>query len=240
MHKLAIIGYGKMGKMIEKYAPDFNFKICAIIDPFFNNTITKEELQGAEVAVEFTTPNSAIDNYKNLINSGVNVVTGTTGWHDKMDFIQSLVEHSGLGFFHASNFSIGMNMVFELNKQLAKMAQKVEGYSAKITETHHTQKLDTPSGTAVTLAQGIMENLKKYKNWELDTNLQSNESLPVAAIREGNVVGLHTVEYKSGVDRIVLEHEAFSREGFAIGALTACQYMLGKRGIHTMQNLLAL
>ncbi len=240
MNQLAIIGYGKMGKMMEKFAPQFGFEVCTIIDPVFNNTINREELKGAEIAVEFTTPDSALENYKKLINLKINIVTGTTGWHDKIDFLRLLVESENVGFFYASNFSIGMNMVFEANRLLAKMAQKVEGYSIGITETHHTQKLDKPSGTAVTLAQEIIENQKKYVNWSLWDKTLPDSTLPIVSIREGSVVGHHAVEYKSAFDKITLEHEAFSRDGFATGALTACRYMLGKQGIHTMKNLLAL
>lgn len=240
MDKLAIVGYGKMGKIIEKYAKDFNFQVCAIIDPIFNNTITQSELNGATIAVEFTTPEASIENYKKLLDSKVNVVTGTTGWHDSIDKVRAIVEKSKQGFFYASNFSIGMNIMFELNKHLAKIISNVEGYSLSISETHHAKKLDKPSGTAVSLAMDIIENQSKYNAWKLSNENLSKTDIPITSIREGEIVGLHNVEYKSLVDRISIEHEAFARDGFAIGALTACRYMIGKQGIHTMKNLLKL
>ncbi len=238
MNKLAIIGYGKMGKMVEKYAKDFNFEICTIIDPVFNNKITTSELKDAEVAIEFTTPESAVKNYKTLLECGINIVTGTTGWYSEINKIKALVSKSKQGFFYASNFSIGMNIMFELNRYLSRIIGNIDNYTLSINETHHTKKLDKPSGTAVSLAMDIIENQDRYKTWKLSNNSIAETDIPITSNREGEVIGIHTVEYRSPIDKISIEHEAFTRDGFAIGALTACRYMLKKQGIHTMQDLL--
>lgn len=238
MNKLAIVGYGKMGKTIEKYANSFGFEVCAIIDPAMQNKITRKSLNNAEIAVEFTAPQSALDNFRALLNHGVNIVTGTTGWHDKLEQVKSMMNNSKQGFFYAPNFSIGMNIMFELNKHLAKIIGNIKGYTPAIYETHHNAKLDKPSGTAVTLAEGIIENQKKYKSWYLLEEQEEKDKIPITAIRQGEVVGNHRVEYESETDTITIEHNAVSRNGFAIGALMACRYMIGKQGIHTMQNML--
>lgn len=239
MFRLAIIGYGKMGKLVEKLAKQQGIEVCALIDPIFNNSINKETLNNADIAVEFSVPEAAISNYKKLFECGINVVTGTTGWYEYLDEVVAECEKWNRGLFYASNFSIGMNITFLLNKQLAKMTRNLENYQVHLSETHHVKKLDKPSGTAITLANGIIENSKQYSHWELDSNTKSKGTIPITAKREGEVIGFHSVEYRSSVDRIQIEHEAFSREGFAIGALEACKYMNHKTGVHTMENLLA-
>lgn len=238
--KIAIIGYGKMGKSIEQFAPNYGFEVCAIIDPVFNNTISIKNLNNADVAIEFTTPTVAFDNVLALLNAGVNVVSGTTGWYEHLPTIEKLCIEKQLGFFYASNFSIGMNIVFKLTAQLSALLNKIDGYILSISETHHTQKLDKPSGTAITLASQIIANSDQYKTWQLDCDNTCSKTIPIHANRSGNVVGIHTVEAQSKQDSINLQHTAHNRDGFTIGALLACKFIVNKTGIYNMDNLISL
>jgi len=240
MNNLAIIGYGKMGKAIEKLACNYGFEVCSIIDTALNNKITPQHLNNADVAVEFTQPDSAANNIMTLFDAGINVVSGTTGWNAEYQKVADYCKKLGSGFFYASNFSVGMNIVFQLNKQLATMLDKVEGYKVSISETHHTQKLDKPSGTAVTLANDFLNHSKKYSKWKLEPTNIKDGFLPIFSKREGNVTGLHIVNAKSEYDLITLQHEAFNRNGFTTGVLMACNFILNKKGIYNMNNLLGL
>lgn len=239
MYRLAIVGYGKMGQLIETLANQHGFEVCSIIDPSLKNSITKQNLNNADVAVEFSTPQAALSNYMQLFQCGVNVVTGTTGWHHQLNQVVEECQKQKCGLFYASNFSIGMNITFLLNKQLARMTRNLTNYQVEISETHHTNKIDAPSGTAVTLANGIIENSERYKYWSLDPMQKPESTIAIDAKREGDVIGLHTVIYNSDVDRIQLQHEAYNRQGFALGALEACKYMIKKKGVYTMENLLS-
>ena len=235
--KIIIWGYGKMGKVVEKVAKERGHTIVGIID--LNNVaeINKSFLQKADVIIEFTTPNAAPKNYIKCFDAGVPVVSGTTGWLDKKNEIISYCKKNNGTFFYASNFSLGMNIFFEVNKFLAKLMSKIPQYNTTIYETHHIHKIDKPSGTAITIANQIIEANNKYKNWKLDS-ANSSSDIPIKSFREKDVVGTHIVEYKSDIDKIEIKHEAFSREGFARGTIIAAEFVKDKKGCFGMQDLL--
>jgi 4-hydroxy-tetrahydrodipicolinate reductase len=230
--KIALLGYGRMGKMIEGIALDRGHNIVAKIDnkdPF--------ELNGAEVAIDFSTPDAAFNNLTKCFSQGVPVICGTTGWLDRFDkAVANCNKHDG-GFIYASNFSLGVNLFFELNKKLAQMMQSQKDYKTSLTEIHHIHKLDAPSGTGITLAEGVLAHSDK-ENWSLDGKVAKD--LPIYSIREGEVPGTHSVTYESRVDTIEITHEAHNREGFALGAVVAAEWIIGKTGIFTMKDVLGL
>lgn len=237
--RIALLGYGKMGKLIEKIAVANGHEIVLIVDEGNRAACTGEQLREAEVAIEFSVPAVAVDNYKWCFDNGVPVVSGTTGWLERWDEVAAYCQQKQGGFFYASNFSIGVNIFFHLNKYLAKMMSRFGDYKVCLEETHHVHKLDAPSGTAITIAEGIIENNRAYSSWQLT----SGEGVPVGVIpvtakRIGEVPGIHDVLYKSGVDEIEMHHSAYSREGFAQGALSAACFMRGKQGIFGMDDLL--
>ena len=230
--KVALLGYGKMGKIIEQVALSRGHEIVikATKD-------TKYNLTDADVAIDFSVPSAAVNNISNGLKNNVPVVSGTTGWLDNYEAMVKLCnEHQG-AFLYASNFSLGVNIFFELNSYLAKIMSSFEQYKVTIEEIHHTQKLDKPSGTAITLAQGIIKEHAHYTDWELDKN-QANHSVPVFAKRLPEVPGTHTISYSSAVDTIAISHEAHSREGFALGAVLAAEWILGKKGVFSMKDVL--
>ena len=193
--------------------------------------------KSADVAIEFTTPATAFDNYMKSFAAGVPVVSGTTGWLDRIGEIKEKCEKEGKTFFYASNFSIGVNIFFALNKYLAKIMNNFPSYNISMTETHHIHKLDAPSGTAITLAEGIIENVDRKDRWTLETAEQPTD-LPIHAIREGEVPGIHEVTYESDVDYISIKHDAKSRAGFALGAVVAAEFTAGKKGFLGMDDML--
>ena len=230
--KVALLGYGKMGKIIEQIALSRGHEIVikATKD-------TKYNLTDADVAIDFSVPSAAVNNISNGLKNNVPVVSGTTGWLDNYEAMVKLCnEHQG-AFLYASNFSLGVNIFFELNSYLAKIMSSFEQYKVTIEEIHHTQKLDKPSGTAITLAQGIIKEHAHYTDWELDKN-QANHSVPVFAKRLPEVPGTHTISYSSAVDTIAISHEAHNREGFALGAVLAAEWILGKKGVFSMKDVL--
>lgn len=231
--KIALLGYGRMGKEIEKIALQRGHEI--VIKSTGENTY---DINEADVAIDFSVPASAYSNISNCINNNIPVVSGTTGWLDKYNEIVDLCNEKGGAFIYASNFSLGVNVFFELNKQLAKMMSTLEQYNITIEEIHHTQKLDAPSGTAITLAEGIIENTNK-KAWELDEKT-SEENIPITAIRTPDVPGTHTVTYSSEVDTIDIKHTAHNRQGFALGAVIAAEWLHNKTGVYTMIDVLNL
>lgn len=238
--RIALLGYGKMGKMIERIAIERGHEIVLIVDENNRAQCTDEQLRKAEVAVEFTMPAVAIDNYKWCFDNGVPVVSGTTGWLDKWEEVIAYCRERKGAFFYASNFSIGVNIFFRLNKYLAKMMDGFNDYEVFIEETHHIHKLDAPSGTAITIAEGILGNHSGYDTWQLDQGENIPQHvLPVTAKRVGEVPGVHAVTYKSEVDEIEIRHSALTREGFARGAVMALEFMKGKNGIYNMDDLLA-
>ena len=237
--KIILLGYGKMGHEVEKTALQRGHEIIAIIDneeEFRNSGIQEIKNQGDVVAIEFSTPATAFENIKRCFDLNIPVVCGTTAWYEHFDEVKERCEKEGQTLFYAPNFSIGMNIMFMLNSQLAKITEKYD-YKLSLTETHHIHKLDKPSGTAVKLANDIIENNKNYNSWGLD-DYTNNGVLPIESIREGEYFGIHEVKAESSCDIISLRHEAFSREGFATGAVIAAEFIQGKKGIFTMNDLL--
>lgn len=238
--RIALLGYGKMGKMIERIAVSRGHQVVLVVDLDNRADCSVEQLRQADVAIEFTTPAVAVDNYKWCMDAGVPVVSGTTAWLDRWEEVVGYCREKGGGFFYASNFSIGVNIFFRLNKYLAKMMDNFRDYKIFIEETHHIHKLDAPSGTAITLAEGIIKNHSAYRSWKLYQGEELGEDvLPVAAKRIGEVPGIHGVTYKSAVDEIEIRHSAFSREGFAQGAVFAAEFLFGKKGVYGMDDLLS-
>lgn len=235
--KIALIGYGKMGKTIEQIALSRGHQIVSIVDINNPEEFQSDNFKSADVAIEFTTPATAFDNYMKSFAAGVPVVSGTTGWLDRISEIKEKCEKEGKTFFYASNFSIGVNIFFALNKYLAKIMNNFPSYAISMTETHHIHKLDAPSGTAITLAEGIIENVDRKERWTLETAQQPTD-LPIHAIREGEVPGIHEVTYESDVDYISIKHDAKSRAGFALGAVVAAEFTAGKKGFLGMDDML--
>ena len=236
--KIALIGYGKMGHAIEEAALSRGHEIVCRIDKDNQEDFDSVSFKSADVAIEFTTPSVAIDNYRRAFAAGVPVVSGTTGWLEHLPEIREACE-KGQTFFYASNFSIGVNIFFQLNKYLAKMMNGFNDYKVFIEETHHIHKLDAPSGTAITIAEGILGNHDGYRSWQLNEGRQMPaDVLPVTARRIGEVPGIHAVTYKSEVDEIEIRHSAVSREGFARGAVLAAEFLKGKNGVLGMEDML--
>ena len=229
---IALLGYGKMGQTIEKIAISRGHNIVLKIDKDDKDyDITK-----ADVAIDFSIPNVAFQNISNCINNNVPVISGTTGWLDNYDNAVSLCKEKQGAFIYASNYSLGVNIFFELNKNLAKMMSTLKQYNVSMEEIHHTQKLDAPSGTAISLANDIITQSEKYNAWELDGN--NNSKIPIAAKRIEDVPGTHTINYESEVDTITIEHIAHNRQGFALGAVIAAEWIVGKTGVFTMNDVL--
>ncbi|SFZ93323.1 4-hydroxy-tetrahydrodipicolinate reductase [Flaviramulus basaltis] len=230
--KIALLGYGKMGKTIEQIAIKRGHDIVLKIDKGDSNyDITK-----ADVAIDFSIPTVAFNNISNCINNDVPVISGTTGWLDNYDKAVALCKEKNGGFIYASNYSLGVNIFFELNKTLAKMMNTLKQYSVSMEEIHHTQKLDAPSGTAISLANDIISNNENFKDWKLDEKGES--IIPIVAKRIEDVPGTHTINYESEVDTITIEHVAHNRQGFALGAVIAAEWIVGKNGVFTMNDVL--
>lgn len=235
--KIALIGYGKMGKEIEQILIARGHTIPLIIDLNNTNDLDAAHLQKVDVAIEFTTPSTAYGNVVKCLEVGVPVVCGTTAWLDKLPEVEQLCKEKNGAFFYASNYSIGVNIFFEINRRLAQLMNRFGEYDVTIEETHHTQKKDAPSGTAVTLAEGVLENLDRKQKWVCGTTTVPEE-LEVVAIRRSVVPGTHTVTYESDVDALSITHMAKSRRGFALGAVLAAEFLHGKTGIFSMKDLM--
>lgn len=238
--KIILLGYGKMGHEVEQIALQRGHTILATIDNPEEWELKRQELIDTKghddiVAIEFSTPATAFDNISRCFDLDIPVVCGTTAWYQRFDEIKNRCETENQSLFYAPNFSIGMNIMFMLNRQLAKITEKYN-YRLSLTETHHIHKLDKPSGTAVKLADDIVECNSNYSSWSLDAD--ENNILPVEAIREGEYFGIHEVKAESDCDIIQLRHEAFSRKGFATGAVIAAEFIIGKKGLFTMNDLL--
>ncbi|NVJ89743.1 MAG: 4-hydroxy-tetrahydrodipicolinate reductase [Flavobacteriaceae bacterium] len=229
--KIALLGYGRMGKEIEKIAISRGHEIV-----IKKNAGDIVDITLADVAIDFSVPTSAFENISNCLNNKIPVISGTTGWLNKFDDAVALCKEKQGGFIYASNFSVGVNVFFELNKQLAKMMKNLSNYNITMEEIHHTKKLDAPSGTAITLAEGIIANTHK-ENWSLGTEAKEN-SIPIEAKRIPDVPGTHTVWYSSEVDTIEIKHTAHNRQGFALGAVIAAEWIIGKTGIFSMKDVL--
>lgn len=231
--KIALLGYGKMGKVIERIALERGHEIVLKKD----QDTSFDGLKNADVAIDFSVPNSAVANISECLINGIPVISGTTGWLTNYPKMVQLCEEKNGSFIYGSNFSLGVNVFFELNEYLAKMMANLKQYNVSMEEIHHTQKLDAPSGTAITLADGIIKNTN-YVNWTLETPI-SNE-IHIDAKRIENVPGTHSVFYDSEVDQIEIKHTAHSREGFALGAVIAAEWLVGKKGVFTMKDVLGL
>ncbi|MGB5384655.1 MAG: 4-hydroxy-tetrahydrodipicolinate reductase [Lutimonas sp.] len=229
--KIALLGYGKMGKVIERIALDRGHQIVLRIDKGDSGY----NLKDADVAIDFSVPTAAFHNLKKCMENGVPVVCGTTGWLDKYDEIVNFCQEKNGAMIYASNFSIGVNLFFKLNEYLAKLMNGIEGYEVYMEEIHHTQKLDAPSGTAITLAEQIIRNSNKT-GWNIEVPVE--EELYIDVKRENDVPGTHIVTYKSNEDLISIEHRAQSREGFALGAVLSAEWLKGKQGVYSIQDVL--
>jgi 4-hydroxy-tetrahydrodipicolinate reductase len=231
--KIALLGYGKMGQTIERIALERGHEIVLKKDEFN----TYEGLSNADVAIDFSIPMVAVSNISSCFHANVPVISGTTGWLEDYDEMVALCVAKNGAFISSSNFSLGVNLFFELNEYLAKMMSKFDSYQVEMEEIHHTQKLDAPSGTAISLAKGVIEN-SAYTKWTLD-NPKPNE-IHIEAKRIENIPGTHTVTYNSIVDSIEIKHTAHNRDGFALGAVIAAEWILGKQGVFTMKDVLEL
>ena len=235
--KIALIGYGKMGKTIEQIALKRGHQIVSVIDVDNVDDFASDAFKSADVAIEFTIPSTAYSNYMKCFEGGVPVVSGTTGWLEHLPEIKEKCEKEGKTFFYASNFSIGANILFAVNKYLAKIMNNFPSYDVSITETHHIHKLDAPSGTAITFAEGIIENMDRKDRWVLET-AEKETDLPIHAVREGEIPGIHEISYESEVDTVSIKHDAKSRAGLALGAVVAAEFTAGKKGFLGMDDLM--
>ena len=235
--KAAIIGYGKMGREIEKILLERGHQVALVIDAENAAQLDAAHLAGVDVALEFTTPATACDNIRTCIACGVAVVSGTTGWTSRLEELQAFCRERGGAFFYASNYSLGVNLMFRLNRQLAALVNRVGGYEVSIEEVHHTQKKDAPSGTAITLAEEIIDRIGTKERW-VNRPAADPSELAIASIREGTVPGIHTVTYTSADDVLTLRHEILNRRTLALGAVIAAEFLNGKRGVYTMDDLL--
>lgn len=231
--KIALLGYGKMGKEIEKLSKKRGHEIVAIIDKNFS----KGEISNADVSINFSTPKAAKENILNSLKLNIPVVSGTTGWLEDINTITNFCKKNNGAFLYSSNFSIGVNIFFKMSDILSKLMNEYNDYKASIEETHHTKKIDSPSGTAITLAEKIINN-SNYKSWTLKENKQ--DELPIKVNRIGDVKGNHIIKYNSSIDTIKIEHDAKSREGFALGSIIASEWIIGKTGVFSFNDVLKI
>ncbi|MBI1227321.1 MAG: 4-hydroxy-tetrahydrodipicolinate reductase [Bacteroidetes bacterium] len=242
---IALIGFGKMGKTIKQLVEAAGDQVVLAIDLENRHEFTAENLKRADVAIEFSRPETAFENIKTCLEAGIPVVSGTTGWLNDFETAKSICEAKDGALFYASNYSIGVNIFFAVNRYLAKLMETQTQYDVRMEEVHHTQKLDHPSGTAITLAQGILNNFTKKKNWETHLQTGENEQFKANAERIGiiskrveNVPGTHVVTWESDIDTLEISHTAHSREGFAAGAIAAARWLVGKKGCFGMEDML--
>jgi 4-hydroxy-tetrahydrodipicolinate reductase len=237
--KIALIGYGKMGHTIERMALGRGHEIVLQVTSANKHEIDAKHLAKADVAIEFSTPASAPGNVLNCLSAGIGVVSGTTGWNDRLEEAKAKARQQQAAFLHASNFSIGVNLFFEVNKLLASLMNSQPQYKVSINETHHIQKKDVPSGTAITLAEQIIHHLHHKQSWALN-DMNEKESLPIFSHRVGDVPGTHSVTYASVIDDITIAHAAHSRDGFALGAVLAAEFIKGKVGVFEIKDVLGI
>ena len=243
--KIALLGYGKMGKIIEKIAKDRKHEIVLTIDHDNLHELTAENLQKADAAIEFSTPSTALSNIRKCLDANVPVVVGTTGWYDQIPALKQECEEGNKSMIYASNFSVGVNIFFHVNKVLAKLMNQHPYYDVQVEEIHHVQKLDAPSGTAITIAEGIIDNLEAKQKWVnvlpdadgvTDDNIKTDEVL-IESYRIDSVPGTHTVIYDSEVDTIEIKHTAHNRNGFALGAVLAAEWIKDKKGFYSVADM---
>ncbi|HEY1039430.1 MAG TPA: 4-hydroxy-tetrahydrodipicolinate reductase [Bacteroidia bacterium] len=233
---IALLGYGKMGKEIEAIAINRGHSIVLRVDRSNAGTIAAEDLKKADVAIEFSTPHTVLDNVKKCFEVQLPVVVGTTGWYDHFEAVQENCIQSDATLFYASNFSLGVNLFFKVNSFLAGMMNNYPDYEISMEEIHHIHKLDKPSGTAITLANQVIEKVDRKKNWSIEQ--QAPETLFIKDVREGEVPGTHIIKYTSSIDDIEIMHKAHNRKGFALGAVLAAEFSFGKKGVLTMNDML--
>lgn len=237
--RLALFGYGKMGKEIEQVALQRGHEIALKIDVDNINAITKDDLKKCDAAIEFSTPATAISNMTKCFDAGIPVVVGTTGWYDRLEKVKKICEERNGCLFYASNFSIGVNIFFKVNEHLAKMMNKYSDYDVSMEEIHHIHKLDAPSGTAISLANQIIGNVNRKKKY-VNTKTTKSGELEIISKRIDEVPGTHTVNYFSSIDDIEIKHTAHNRKGFALGAILAAEFVRGKKGVFGMNDLMHL
>lgn len=237
--KISIIGYGKMGQLVEKIALKKGYEILFIAN---ESNWDSSDIQGSDVAIEFSTPECAVKNINYCFDAGVPVVVGTTGWHSDLNLVLAQCKSRNGTLLYSTNFSLGVNIFFEINKKLASLMSKHPDYKVSIHETHHTQKLDEPSGTAITIADQIISNHDSYNQWNLaqEFDSQVQDSIAIQAIRNKDVKGTHTISFQNNIDEITITHNAKTREGFAHGALLAAEFIKDKKGVFSMQDVLAI
>lgn len=235
--KIALIGYGKMGRMIEKIALEKGHSIAARIDRNSEDS-EWEQVAGSDVAIEFTSPDAAVENIKRCFRLNVPVVVGSTGWYAHLREIRELCLEQDKAMLTASNFSIGVNLFFHISKLLARAMDKLQAYNVSIEEIHHTQKLDAPSGTAISIAEGILSEIGRKHKWALSEQASDPADLSIHAIRRDDVPGTHSVKYSSDIDDIEIIHTAHNRSGFASGAVMAAEWLSGKKGVYTMNDVI--
>jgi 4-hydroxy-tetrahydrodipicolinate reductase len=240
--KIALLGYGKMGRAVEAAALERSHRVDVTIDDEDDWMEKLDDLRECDMAIDFSTPGTAVSNIMRCFDLDLPIVVGTTGWYEQLEGVVHDCEQRGKSLFVASNFSIGMNIVFDLNRRLARLMNGHEEYGVGITEVHHVHKLDAPSGTAIALARDIVEELDGKDDWCLVRKgvKVEEEEVPIVSVREGEVAGIHEVVYDSEIDRITLRHEAKSRRGLAVGAVLAAEFLEGRKGYYTMRELLDL
>lgn len=243
---IALLGYGKMGKIIEKIAIDRKHNIVLKIDHDNQHELTAENLKKADAVIEFTTPSSVLSNIQHCFDAGVPVVVGTTGWYEHLEQVKQSCADTGGTLLYASNFSVGVNIFFHISRKLAKLMNNYPYYDVQVEEIHHTQKLDSPSGTAITIAEGIIDNLDRKKEWvnvltaegnDADDSNLKNEQVLIESFRIDSVPGTHTVIYDSEVDTLEFKHTAHNRNGFALGAVLAAEWVHNKKGFFSVQEM---
>ncbi len=239
--KIVLLGYGKMGKEIEKIALQRKHEIILKVDKDNAEKISLQDLQKGDVAIEFSTPDTVITNLKKCFDATLPVVVGTTGWYNQFEEIKNLCLQKNGSLFHATNFSVGVNLFFKVNSYLAELMNRYEEYDVSMEEIHHIHKLDKPSGTAITLAEQLLEKIKRKKEWALAENNEPDEKIDILRIndkREGEVPGTHVVKYSSDIDDIEIMHKAHNRQGFARGSVLAAEFLHNKKGIYSMKDLI--
>jgi 4-hydroxy-tetrahydrodipicolinate reductase len=236
---IALIGYGKMGKAIEKIAEERGHKIVLICNSELS--VKYADFENVELAIEFTEPNLAVGHIEFCIDKNIPIVVGTTGWYDELDEVIEKVNNNNGSLLHATNFSIGVNIFFEINKKLAQLMSMTNEYKVAVEETHHLQKIDSPSGTGITIADDILSNNTNYLSWVLGKNevpYSNRNQFPLSSYRKPDVPGTHKISYNSEIDKIEISHEAHSRKGFALGAVIAAEYLINQKGVFQMKDVL--
>ena len=234
---IALIGYGRMGHVIDEVAIRRGHTIKLIVDIDNRSDLNRENLNGIDVVIEFSSPDSALENITTCLSMKVPVVSGTTGWLKDYDLAAEICRKNGTSFIHSSNYSIGVNILFRLNAELARLMKHYSEYSVSIEEIHHTKKLDAPSGTAITLSEGIRKQHSKYEGWCFEKDIKEN-MVPIRSVREGTVPGIHIISWDSETDTLSLKHEAKNRKGLALGAVVSAEFIHNRKGIFTMNEVL--